>query len=163
MPKPVYILCSESGSEDRITSLLSHFKVLEQMEVRELPKPPPGHPIAVSSFSFQIVAVWARSDEDAPDQEYESSTSIFLPPGDEEIVVASGRFQFLGSKRRYRSIVNVSGVIIAASGLFRAVDKVRPVGADNQPWLVQAYEVSVEHVKSGAEGAIHRPNHDPCP
>lgn len=148
MPKPVYILCSESGSEDRTTGLLSHFKVIEQMEVRELPEPPPGHPVAISSFSFQIVAVWAKSDEDAPDQEFESTTSMFLPPGYEEILVARGRFGFAGSKRRYRSIVNVTGVIITASGLLRVIDKVRPVGEDNQPWLVQTYEVSVDCLKS---------------
>jgi hypothetical protein len=37
MLKPVYILCSESGVEDKTTGLVSHFKVVEEFEIRESP------------------------------------------------------------------------------------------------------------------------------
>ncbi len=153
MPKPVYILCSESGSEDRTTSLLSHFKVLEHIEARELPRPPAGHPVAISSLSFQIVAVWEKTAEDAEGEEYESVTSICLPPENNEIIVATGKFDFPGSKRRYRSIVNVSGVVISSPGTLRVRDKIRACRGTNQEWLVQAYDVSVDYVPSSAPSA----------
>ena len=80
MPKPVYIICSESGSEDKTTSLVSHFKVLEQIEIREPPKPPEGGTIVIGPLNFQMVAVWTAAEGDDPDQKYECVTSLFLPP-----------------------------------------------------------------------------------
>src|SRR5208337_5639855 len=79
MPKPVYILCSESGSEDKTTSLVSHFKVLEQIELRQLPKPPEVAALIIPGLFFQMVAVWMAAEDDDPDQKYECITSLFLP------------------------------------------------------------------------------------
>jgi hypothetical protein len=39
MPKPIYILRSESGSEEKTTGLGRHFNVLEQFELNSSPEP----------------------------------------------------------------------------------------------------------------------------
>lgn len=33
MPQPVYIICSESGSVDKFTNRISHFNVLEELQL----------------------------------------------------------------------------------------------------------------------------------
>jgi hypothetical protein len=39
MPRAVYIICSESGAEDERTRLVSHFNVIERVELTKLKVP----------------------------------------------------------------------------------------------------------------------------
>ena len=151
MPKPVYILCSESGSEDKTTGLVSHFKVLEQIELRQLPKPPEGATFIIPGLFFQMVAVWMAAEDDDPDQKYECMTSLFLPPDNQEQIVGTAIFSFEGQKPRDRMTVNFFGLAFKAPGLLRVVNKMRPLGAGDDLWLVQSYEIPV--IAIGSEGS----------
>ncbi len=148
MPKPVYILCSESGSEDKTTDLVSHFKVLEQIELRELPKPPEGATLVIPWLSFQMVAVWAAAEDDDLDQKYECTTTFFLPPDNQEQFVGMRIFSFEGQKRRVRQTANFIGLALKAPGLLRIENKIRPLGTGEDLWLVQSYEIPVIAVGS---------------
>jgi len=155
MPKPVYILCSESGAEDKLTGLVSHFKVLEQIVVFELPKPQEGQMGVISLIPCQIVAVWAKEEEDDPAQEYEFRVLLSLPSKPEPILAASGRLVFEETKPRHRTTVGVAGLAFHGTGVFRVEHQIRPVGGDDQSWLVQSYEVPVVYL--GLQEASHRP------
>jgi len=148
MPKPVYILCSESGSEDKTTGLVSHFKVLEQIELRELPKPPEGATLVIPGLSFQMVAVWAAAEDDDLDQKYECTTTFFLPPDNQEQFVGKAIFSFEGQKRRARQTANFFGLALKAPGLLRIENRIRPLGAGEDLWLVQSYEIPVIAIAS---------------
>jgi hypothetical protein len=145
MPKPVYILCSESGSEDKATSLVSHFNVIEQIELRELPRPPEGMIPLVHPLSTQITAVWTRAEGDDPTHLYEFKITIFLPPDGKELPVGSGTFIF--DKPRFRATAYVKGLVMNGPGSFRAEGRVRPVGSNEDSWVVQNYEIPVLHIK----------------
>jgi hypothetical protein len=160
MPKPVYILFSESGSEDKATGLVSHFKVLEQIECRELPKPQEDHPGLISLLSCQIVAVWAKADEDDPEEQYEFQVLLYLRSQLEAILAASGTLAFEATKPRNRTTVNVIGISFRDAGVFRVEHRIRPHGGEDRSWLVQTYEVPVTHV--GLQGA-EQPAPTPSP
>jgi hypothetical protein len=148
MPKPVYIICSESGSEDKTTSLVSHFKVLEQIEIRDLPKPAEAGTNVIPGLSFQMVAVWMAAEDDDPDQKYECITSLFLPPENQEQLVGMGILSFEGQKRRARMTANVLGLGFKTPGLLRIENRIRPLGAGEDLWLVQSYEIPVIAIAS---------------
>jgi hypothetical protein len=155
MPKPVYILCSESGSEDKTTSLVSHFKVLEEFEIRESPAASEGSRVLTGPLSFQIVAVWARAVGDASDQVYEIKTSLFLPPDGREYPTGIGTISF-GNKARFRMTVTVGGIMLTGPGSIRVENRIRPLGAIEDSWLVQSYEIPVIDLRPerSAESAL---------
>jgi hypothetical protein len=142
MPKPVYILCAESGAEDKTTGLVSHFKVIEELEIRETLAFSPGiAPAAFRAISFQSVAVWARAERDGPDQVYEFKTSLFLPDESQEHILGTGTIAF-GNRARLRITVNLWAPLVRP-GLLRVEHGIRPVGADAESWLIQSYEIPV--------------------
>jgi hypothetical protein len=148
MPKPVYILCAESGAEDRITGLVSHFNVIEQIELREYPRPPEGMAAMVQPLSMQVTAAWMRVDGDDPSQQYELKLSVFLPPDGKEVLVGSDTIVM--DKLRYRATAYVKGLLMSNAGSFRAESRLRPVGSGDDSWLVQTYEVAVLYIKLDA-------------
>jgi hypothetical protein len=145
MPKPLYILCSESGSEDKNTGIASYFNVLDLIEIRELPKPPEGAIHLVQPIRFQIVAVWARTSEDDLEHPFQFTVSLFLPLKEEPLDLANGIFTF--EKPRFRATTIVSGLIFAGAGVMRAESKIRKLGDGDESWLVQSYDVEVKDVR----------------
>jgi hypothetical protein len=141
MPRPVYMLCAESGSEDRRTGLISHFKVLEQVHVRRLPEVPTGQILVVQSLQFQVVTVWEKEESDASTQDFEYRFVLRLPPDGEEVVAQSGTIRF--DNRRYRLILETGGNLFQAVGLFQVECRLRPVGATDDAWIVQRYSFPV--------------------
>ena len=81
MPKPVYIICSESGAEDKLTSMLSYFNIVESLI---LTTPPPGQ---VRPFRFRVFGVWSREDGDEVTQDYETQFVVFMPPEGTEVAL----------------------------------------------------------------------------
>jgi hypothetical protein len=141
MPKPVYIVCSESGSEDRSTGLTSHFNVVEQIVLQELPPPPEGKLPVLRPLNLQISAVWASEESDSIEIEFEFQMRIFVPASAEPIYAGGGTFRF--EKPRFRSLANVHGIILDRPGVFRAEARIRRANADKGSWLVQSYEILV--------------------
>src|SRR5208283_6230207 len=125
MPIPVYILCSESGAEDKETRRFSHFHVIEQMNVARLSEAS-GQVWLVPSLEFQAVALWAREDSDGPEQEFEFRWLVRLPKG-EEMVVHTGKFRF--QSRLQRIVLTGGGNLFQTPGEFSVQCHIRPVGA----------------------------------
>jgi hypothetical protein len=151
MPKAVYILCSESGSEDKTTNVVSHFNVIEQIEIRELARPPGSVPF-VQALSCRITAVWAKAESDEPSQEYEFRFSLYLPPEGNELPIGSGTFSL--EKPRFRAMGFVAGLVFPGTGTFRVECKIRPIGGGEDSWITQSYEIPVIHIKLEASDQI---------
>ena len=154
MPKPLYILCSQSGSEDKLTGLMSHFSVLEQIEVRP-PQPALDGAIhivgsvnmqVVSSVDFQVVAMWRKTSMDDPEQPFQFILSLFLPPNNEVLELLNGTFMF--EKPRFRATAIVQGLILRSPGILRAECRVRKLDDNDDAWIVQEFDVDVMEVKS---------------
>ena len=68
MPKPVYIICAEGIVQDKRTSLVSIFKVTEQvtLELGDVPAPDAQGRglIAGDKFGFEAVSVWRKEGGD---------------------------------------------------------------------------------------------------
>ena len=145
MPKPLYILCSESGSEDRTTGLVSFFNVLDQLELREPAKRPDGGPPVAGTLDFQVVALWARTSEDAPEQQFQFALSLSLPQHDKALDLGSGIFMF--EKPRFRAMAFVRYLDIRAPGVMRAECRIKRLSDADESWLAQSYEVEITQVK----------------
>jgi hypothetical protein len=141
MPRPVYIICSESGAEDVRTGIVSHFQVVEKIQVTLLPLETGGLPVS-QVISLRMTAVWMKSPDDIFDQEYELETAFYLPPDDTMRVVQTGRFSFGPDAPLFRSVAFGPCPTFVASGLFRVESRIRRVG--DQEWLRQDYPILVE-------------------
>jgi hypothetical protein len=148
MARPVYIICSESGTEDKLTGLVSHFNVLERIQISKVPSSGPEETILVQTLTFRATAVWMRSEDDSPDKEFEYQTILHIPPDNREQVVQEGRFFFGADKPLYRIVVMGSGPPFAGPGIFRIESRIRKVG--DETWLRQDYPIEVEEVCSGS-------------
>lgn len=148
MPKPIYIICSESGSEDRVTNSVSHFNVLEQIELRAVPEPAPGQPTLILAPAFQVDSVWLREDTDDPEQLFECEVVFHLPEV-KGMVVSATKFAF--EKPRYRYTVRASSVIGRDelskfgknAGIFVAECRVRKFGDPQEVWTSQYYPLAI--------------------
>jgi hypothetical protein len=94
MPRPGYIICSISGSQDEYTKSVSLFNVIEAMEVEEVQEQP-GRTTLMTPVQMRITTVWLREETDQPEQEFQARLSVLLPGSEEPIVVAGfAPFQF---------------------------------------------------------------------
>jgi hypothetical protein len=141
MPKPVYIICSVSTSEDKRTGLLSHFQVYEQIQILDLPTPKQGEPVIVPAMPLHVSVVWAMSDDDRPGDELEISHSFFLPPNEKEVQLPSGTVFFEEGKPFIRFIGTAHSLVLTEPGVFRVESRIRRVGQAD--WLRQSYEIPV--------------------
>jgi hypothetical protein len=145
MPKPIFILCSESQSQDRRSNLLSVFNIIERVEVKAQAKPTdePKDVVLVEMLSFAVTAVWRRTEDDADGDEYDSEMVLHLPgPEDKKLTKDTGPFT-LGplDKPLQRITLLVKMPMIKASGKLVAESRIRKKGTDD--WLSQTYVLPV--------------------
>jgi hypothetical protein len=144
MARPVYILCSQSGTEDKHTGMISHFNVLEMALISPIPAQEPGKPIIIVSQPIQIVAVWMRDDGDI-DREFEFELYLLIPPKMTRFDLGKGTFSF--TKFRHRFTVNIQGQPpLEGCGEMSAVSRIRPVGSD--AWITQEYPIIIGSAES---------------
>ena len=145
MPLPIYIICSESGTEDRYTGLMSHFNVLEKFllskidpsKVSQLPQPAPAIPLG----RIRVVSVWMKMDEESEDDEFEYSLDVVLPPDGKRTCASTGKFKF--TKPLYRIQINLIGQPpIEGSGVLWIECNVRQLASDS--WMAQRYPIIIE-------------------
>lgn len=150
MPRPHYIICSESVSHDQITKRMSLFHVLEGFQIISTKNnqadddsgQSPGIP---ARPVFMGVAVWMRAEDDDTEEVYEFETTA-TSPGSDEKVVQKGEFSFGNVFQRF-----VSGFVLnhpwKESGFFVYKSKIRRQGAAD--WLVQDFPIPIEVVTQG--------------
>ena len=142
MPRPVYIICSESGSDDLRTGLASFFNIIEKIQVARHPaqlSPKGSFPLPVTPF--RVTAVWMEEKDDKPSQEYEYEMRLVLPPA---IVVTplEGKFTFEAGRILYRMSIIGALPAFAESGMFVAESRIRKVG--ELTWKSQDFPIPVE-------------------
>src|SRR5436853_7225986 len=67
MPRPVYIICHQTGMEDRESGLISLFFVIEKLHVTPFTLPQGVHVpmMIIPQQPFRVVATWMRNPDDA--------------------------------------------------------------------------------------------------
>jgi len=151
MPKPVYIICSQSGTVDQATNLVSLFHVVESLYVRpETPEYP------TPSLTFRTTAVWMRAERDGPDDEYESEFLLHLPGQQPESPPGfTGRFRF--TQYFHRLVLDLTlvrspdagGIRFSTPGILRVECRIRPIGGKD--WLSQEYPIVLNLAPSANE------------
>lgn len=155
MPRPVFILCSKSGVEDKESSLISLFDIVEKLQITKVPIPQvttqegPRPPVVIQYQPLRIVAVWMALPEDDPQQNYDYSMIVFGPPKGEPIgVEAGGVFRF--TKPLHRFTMRIEGPLpMQGPGLIKIESRIRKVGEEN--WLSQDYPIIVEEIEPAQE------------
>ncbi len=95
MPRPLYIICSESGAQDARTGLFSIFNVIERLEVQtmRIPLPEdaerPSMPHFADFINLRAVSVWMKLPDDDPALEYEHEFVLHFPDGQERVPMRS--------------------------------------------------------------------------
>ena len=145
MPKPIYMICSESGAQDSTTGLASHFNVFEQIVIQKLPEGMLPRPL-----SFYVSALWGRTEDDDPECDYEFRIAFFIPPDNEEVQGGGGSLKL--SKLRCRVNSMVHGMFFKGPGTFRAEVRLRRGGDNPSEWSVQTYEVPVVELSQSPGG-----------
>jgi len=152
MPRPLYIVCCEAGSEDRRTGLLSHFQLYEKITLRRLPLPQ-GRPV-VMSLPMRVVAVWMKFPDDPQEQEYDFEMAFYLPDG-REVIPHRGTFAFEPAAWQYRIAVHANTFPPGlTTGTFRIECRIRRAGT-TEDWVRQDYPILVEeeNIEEPAEEA----------
>lgn len=143
MPRPVYIICSQSGTEDKYTGLLSHFDVVEKLLITKIDASSELSTAGCPS-PLRIVSVWMKNEDDADNEEYEYKTSLSFPPTDTKRELSSGRFEF--AKPLHRISVEIVGWLpIQGSGVMWVESKIRNLSkSDQTAWISQTYPIFLE-------------------
>lgn len=151
MPKPVYMIVSESGSIDRQRNSLSIFNVIDMFEVQvekrsavtdELPFAP--------TIKMFVSACW-RVDDTEYHTDYEAEMAMDVPGGDTPQSLFKDKVQF--SKPFHRFNARIEGpAMLTVPGDLTVTCRIRKAGA--KKWISQSYSLIVQ-VKD------HTPRHDP--
>jgi hypothetical protein len=140
MPKPVHIVCSESGSEDRITGKVSLVNLIEKIQIQKIPEKQTV--VILAQFSLWVSSLWHREKHDE-DKEFEYESLLYLPP--EDSVVDAGKGAFLFNKQSARITARFSGLIpFKGPGIMRAVVRIRAISGGD--WISQEQPIEVEEV-----------------
>jgi hypothetical protein len=143
MPRHVYTVCSRLASEDKLTSLVSLYHVIDELMVA---RPQPDQ--IAFPFIFRVTSVWMREDEDEEDHEYEYQVDLRLSHAAPLFVISTGRFHFNARFRRIAGDVllqaaippEVMGTLDGQSMMF-VNSSIRPVGAE--AWQTYSYPISL--------------------
>ena len=139
MPKPVYIVCSLSGAEDTATGLISLFHVLETIRVI---RQDPGQ--RRDAPTVRTTAVWMRTEDDDPSDEYEFQ-SVFRQPSDgTEQILKAGQFSF--GKPIFRFVTEITFANFPGPGVLTAIHRIRKIG-EGSKWISQEFPILLqEHI-----------------
>jgi hypothetical protein len=154
MPSPVFIVCSEGGSIDRHTNMLSIFDVIEKLNFKLFDKPPSPDDTHVQKsqmagmkpmtiHSLRMTAVWRRDEVDIG-KEFEFRTLIQLPGVPEPVVAGEGQFVF--KTLLHRMIAGFHHDLPQQSGKLIVTSAIREIGSND--WIEQKYVIPVERIES---------------
>lgn len=141
MAHPLYILCCNSGAVDKQTNQVSHFNVIEQLQLHQ---PPKGALGIVAALSLQVVSVWVRDSDDKSSDPFE--VEIKIQRTDKTIeTLHKATFTFAEAKN-HRFVINLSLLPRPdlQSGEYRFDSRIRKVGTTK--WIRHEYVIPVEVV-----------------
>jgi hypothetical protein len=140
MAKPVFIICSRGGSEDRLSGNLSLFEVIERMRFTRQP-----NTILSSAVQMRVTSAWRRDAQDVG-LPFDSECAFQMEGVDGEVVIGRQSFSFSPDIPNQRLSINLSGGLpiqpTQERGLMRVISRIRPVGREE--WQSQEYSIIVE-------------------
>jgi hypothetical protein len=143
MPRPVLIVCAESGAVDKLTNRLSVFDIVEKVLFQRIENQPPGS--ILPKFKMQVVAIWMRQDDESDDDQFESEFAIVTSGSQQEASVVKMEFSFEPGKQLFRGIALLDAPLpIDGAGRMEILNRVRKVG--DADWITQSYPILVEEV-----------------
>jgi hypothetical protein len=155
MPKPYYMLCSQSGSIDRESGLISHFAVIERIQFQPAPEDLKNSdkPVVGMFLPMLITATWTRDEHDKDSDVFEFEMGLSRPGESEEKVIHKGEFRF--EKLHYRIAVSAQfgPPAKAKSGNWVFESRIRCIGS--KLWLRQQFPICAEVL---APPASHKQN-----
>jgi hypothetical protein len=145
--RPLFIICSDSGTEDKQTGLVSLFNISEKLTL-EAHAPPDGDDSKKMQITallrFQVLAVWMKEADDEG-KYFESRFWIEAPGREAYIAPVTDSFIIPHGKHLQRFRLNYEGPpFFKQSGVLRFASELREVGTEK--WLSQDYVVIVETV-----------------
>lgn len=145
MPRPVYIVCSESSSDDKETGLLSIFNIIDKVQFSK--NPAIGQRQVAPLVQLRITAGWMKEKGD-DGSEFEFAL-VLRPPHKEDINIGSGTFSFTLPLFRVTAKL-IGGLPLDGDGILWIECRVRKVGA--RGWQNrQEYPIFVEELPSPIE------------
>jgi hypothetical protein len=145
MPKPVYMICAQSMTQDKDTSLVSFFTVIERVTMilrptgQSAPPPIPYDDLTRDVTTFKVMATWIREQDDNGEFEHEFSV---VADGEEK---SHGCRPFVFNEEKFiqRFVLVVHGLPVPAkAGIVLIKSKVRRHGSED--WLFQEYPIIVD-------------------
>ena len=148
MPRPVYIICSESRSIDQTSSMMSLFNVLEGYHLMVMEDHVQSVKVSLKDlhrFStapvIMCTTVWMLNEVDDAGGEYEYELNT-QAPGELKQVKASGTFKFEKKFHRFLSTILIDKPV-KQSGIFLIENRIRPVDTGESEWLAQDYPLPI--------------------
>jgi hypothetical protein len=139
MPKPVFIICCESGTEDKYTGMASLFNIIDRIVGNPLEADTGA--ILKQSLAVRIVAVWEASEQSDFEGEFNIEMRMLLPSQDQTAVLSSDTMRFTTSTPRHRSTIVIGAFRAAEAG--QLVFESRVKRSFEVEWISQAYSIDV--------------------
>ena len=149
MPKPIYIVCSDSGSEDRITGKFSLYGCFEKVQILKMPTLPAGDSIIIGMPGMWITALWARLPED-DGVEFEWVMSVHLPLADAPTEVGKG-FCIFDNEFKRICVRTIGPLPFAGPGSMIVRSRIRPQDGE---WLSQEFAIIVQEISQDQPSTI---------
>lgn len=146
--KVIWAVLCQNSVIDKATNTISLFNVVEEIQVAPQPPQEPLIPPAAgrgASIVFQLVTLWGRSNEDAPEQG-RGRLRLVLPDGESTI---TGEYEVdLAKFLRLRHITQIATLPIRNEGIYKFVVESKEGDSD---WSIK-FEVPLRVVFLTQEG-----------
>ncbi len=142
MAKPVYILCAQSGSEDKNTGLFSVFGIIERIAFKTKREAKEGAQPAALLKIFTL-AVCMREEGDADGEMFDGEFLMRFPPDGKELTIGDVPFSFPAGRMLFRNVMEFDGPLpFFGDGTLEVIHRFRKHGTE--AWTAQSYPIRVE-------------------
>jgi len=146
MPRPRYIVCSETRIVDRETGLCTYCNVADGLTFSSSQDPRSVEPRQrlARAFRMYVSATWLRSTDSESQYDFEFETRIHIPGGKDPIPMTNGMFRFDKVSHRIETAVlfplDLPGK--PEQGIMDIECRIRKVG--DSEWISQSFPILVE-------------------
>ncbi len=152
MPRPVYIICCESGAVDSQTGLVSLFNICERFHTAPLRADATQRPQTLSGggqlSSMRCVAMWMKLPEDPAGAGYQHQMLLIHPDGETRLIVEDDDVVFESDQMPFaRFMLLLGGNPFMKTGLARIQSRIRRV--ESEDWIAQDYPMLVSVIEGG--------------
>jgi hypothetical protein len=147
MVRPVFIVCSRDGAEDKGTGLISIFQVIEKFLIVKLDSAKlAGGLLVAPAQSLRMVATWMLEPEKGEQYGdwFEYEVRLVMPPRGTVIRLGGDTFAFSDNQPLHRFTLQLETALpFEGPGIMWVESCVRKPGAD---WAIQSYPIILEEI-----------------